>query len=208
MPNQHVVKPGECLSSIALDAGFFPESIWDHEANAELREARAGNAHALVAGDVLTIPDLSRREHSVAIDAQHKFRRKGVPAVFRVKLEIDDEPLANEPYLLRVDGLQKRGITDGEGRVCETIWPGAREAVVTLGEGDDAIEFAFALGQLDPADTERGARQRLASLGHACGEAEEFADDLRAFQAAEALAETGELDDATIAKLIELHDGL
>lgn len=207
MPIQHTVKAGECLSSIALAEGLFPAQIWDDQANAALRELRADNPNALRAGDVLVIPDKRRREHSVAMDACHVFRRKGVPAQFRVKLLDEDEAIANEPYILRVDGSSISGVTDADGVVLETISPAAQHAVLTIGEGEDATEYSFALGGLDPADTPEGARQRLFNLGYDAGETEaELADGLRELQGAEGLTPTGELDAATVARLSALHD--
>jgi hypothetical protein len=207
MPRQHTVKDGECLSSIALAHGFFPETIWDDEANAELRERRGGNPNALQAKDVLVIPDKARREHSVAMNARHVFRRRGVPAEFRVKLMNEDEPMANEPYVLRVEGVTIHGVTDAQGVVLETISPGARTALLSFGEGEDAIELSFELGRLDPADTPRGARQRLTNLGYDAGENDEdLREGLRAFQAAEGLNPSGELDGATAERLAATHD--
>jgi N-acetylmuramoyl-L-alanine amidase len=207
MPVKHTVKVGECLSSIAVAEGFFPNSIWDDEANAALRELRANNPNALQAGDLLVIPDKRKREHSVAMDARHVFRRKGVPAQFRVKLLIEDEPVANQPYVLRVDGSSIFGVTDGDGVVLESISPAARRAVLTIGEGEDATEYSFSLGGLDPADTPEGARQRLFNLGYDAGDTdEELADGLRELQGAEGLAPSGELDAATVARLTALHD--
>ncbi len=40
MPEQHNVKRGECLSSIAFEHGFFAPTIWNDPANRTLREQR------------------------------------------------------------------------------------------------------------------------------------------------------------------------
>ncbi|MGC9973362.1 MAG: LysM domain-containing protein [Bryobacteraceae bacterium] len=46
----HVVKQGDCMSSIADQYGFFWETLWNHERNAQLKERRK-NPNVLMAGD-------------------------------------------------------------------------------------------------------------------------------------------------------------
>ena len=79
---QHIVRDGECAESIAEQYGFLPEKIWEHKANADLREKR--NSSVLKPGDVITIPDRDAKSVKVATNAKHTFRRKGVPSKFCV----------------------------------------------------------------------------------------------------------------------------
>ncbi len=57
---EYEVKSGECLSSIAKKTGRLWQTIWEHEANAELRETRK-DPNVLATGDRLTIPPLRQR---------------------------------------------------------------------------------------------------------------------------------------------------
>jgi hypothetical protein len=60
MPQQIIIKQGECLTTIALARGFVPQTIWDHPDNAELKELRHTH-QALLPGDRVVIPDLEEK---------------------------------------------------------------------------------------------------------------------------------------------------
>lgn len=69
--------------------------------------------------------------------------------------------------------------------------------------------FDLHFGALDPADEEAGARQRLANLGlfdEEDGGDEVMAEALLAFQKRVGIAQTGELDAETRARLAAIHD--
>ena len=54
---QHMVKEGECLDSIALDHGFADwRTIYDHPKNTDLRSKRP-DPNVIHPGDKLFIPD-------------------------------------------------------------------------------------------------------------------------------------------------------
>ena len=72
MPKTHVVKEGQCISSIALEYGHFAKTIWDDEANKQLKEDR-GNGSVLLRGDELTIPDLRIPEETCALEQVHEY---------------------------------------------------------------------------------------------------------------------------------------
>lgn len=83
MSKKHKVCQGECIESLADRYGFFPETLWKHSENSELRKLR-DDQNILQPGDVVMIPDLEMREESAATEKLHKFRRKGVPAKLRI----------------------------------------------------------------------------------------------------------------------------
>jgi hypothetical protein len=85
MPIRHEVQPGDCVTSLAFDAGFFPDTVWNDGENAELKQKRK-EMNLLEPGDVVVIPDLRVKEESGGTDAKHKFRRKGVPAKLKIKV--------------------------------------------------------------------------------------------------------------------------
>ena len=72
MPINHQVKQGDCISSIAFENGFFPDTIWNHPSNAELKKKRE-DPHVLLPGDMVFIPDKRPKEVSEPTNQVHKF---------------------------------------------------------------------------------------------------------------------------------------
>ena len=205
----HVVRPGECISSIARDVGQFWETIWNDPANAELKAARK-DPNVLLPGDRLTIPKIKPRQESCAAEARHRFVRRGEPAEMHLRILEDGEPRANEPYTLEVDGQTFDGTTDGDGNVVLPIPGNARHARLVVGPSGDQVTYKLALGSVDPVSELSGVQGRLQNLGFDCGTPDgqmgpRTQAALRAFQRRNKLPVTGEPDDATRAKLEEVH---
>lgn len=207
MPKTHRVRAGECISSIAVDYGFFPATIWNHDNNEQLRELRDPNV--LHVGDEVFIPDREIMTKTGATDQRHTFTRKGVPAKFRIQICNGTEPRPNVDFSLLIDGDKEiTGKTDDEGVVSVFLPPKAREGRLTIGEGEQVIDLFF--GHLDPIEEDSGVKQRLYNLGLLDQEDASDADMLAAvalFQAQFGLEETGELDSGTRVKIGEVHDG-
>ena len=105
-----------------------------------------------------------------------------------------------------IDGLVKTGKTDGSGKIQCDIPNDATGGVLKLNGGKE--EIPISIGRLDPADAPSGVLQRLKNLGYAveADSGDEMpAEALKAFQAKNKLTVSGALDDATKAKLRELH---
>jgi N-acetylmuramoyl-L-alanine amidase len=200
MPQNHTVKQGECILSIAAKNGLFWESVWNHPDNSGLKNQRK-NPNELQPGDVVVIPDKEKKEESAAADQRQRFLKKGVPAKLRLKITRNDEPRANEPFTINIDGKYTDGQTDGDGMIDISIPPDAKKGELKVGEGNNEEFFRFMLGTVDPIDTENGARGRLRSLGY--DDSLDFADLLKEFQQKEQIDASGSLDDATKAKLEE-----
>ena len=123
-----------------------------------------------------------------------------------------EEPIANAPYIFEVDGVRvDEGQTDGDGCVKIPIIPNAREGrlIVHKGKPEEKI-ISLDLGAMDPVDEPPGIRKRLRNLGYLCdGSGPLDADDaqvaVRRFQEKNSLDVTGRVDDATKAKIKELH---
>lgn len=196
----HTVAQGECLNSIAKQYGHLWEKIWNHPENQRLRELRE-DPSVLEPGDELRIPDKEEKYESRPCEARHRFRKKGTPAKVRIRVLRNDEPRANEPYRLTIDGKVQTGRTDAQGQVEMQIPPDAVQGELSVGEGDDVEVFPFQLGTLDPIDTENGARGRLRCLGY--DDSQPFDELLKEFQGKEDLQETGQLDQATQDRLQE-----
>ena len=197
---EHTVQQGECLSSIADSYGLFWETIWNDSRNAQLKQQRQ-DPNVLYAGDSLFVPDKRVKQESGATEQRHRFRKKGTPAKLRVQILVDDQPRANEPYRLRVDGRWFEGTTDGQGYIEKSIPPGAREGLICVGEGDQQDAYKVRFGTVDPIDTDEGVAGRLRDLGFCVDEDYEAA--VKAFQEKEELEPTGTVDDATRGRLRE-----
>jgi N-acetylmuramoyl-L-alanine amidase len=216
MAINHQVKQGECISSIAFVNGFFPDTIWNHASNAALKEKRK-DPNVLLPGDIVFVPDRQLKEVSEPTNQVHKFRYKSTPAKLRIQfMDEEDKPRANVPYQLTVDGkiVSNPGDkTTSTGLVICSISPDARQGVLELGEGEEKLEYDLVLGYLNPAKDVSGIKQRLRNLGFYAGKIdealdEETKDSLRTFQSEHNLEPTGELTEATLGKLRELHDGV
>lgn len=227
MPKKHVVKQGECLSSIAHKYGFLSwRTIYEAPDNTELRKKRP-NPNLIYPGDVLTIPDSPGSDGftvkvSTGRTAQVVVDRE--PALLRLKL-LDQAEGQGEvaSYELEVEGLAepKKGEIgqDGEVEVAVPAW--AQKGRITLkskSSGEVIRVFDLLIGHLDPVSTPSGLRERLRRLGFDPGPdpapyEDEKEDDeirpqveyaLRAFQSQYGLQETGMPSEETRNKLVEL----
>lgn len=208
MPEPVVVSLGDSIPSIALTNGYFWRTIWEYGPNAGLK-AKRQNPNVLQPGDQVALPDKTTKKVVKPVDGTHQFKRRGEPSMLRLKLMLDDEPRAKEPYQLNIDQgrLVKSGTTDASG-VLEEVIPGdARVAELILNNGKES--FKLAVGYLNPIDSISGVQQRLNNLGFRAGaEDGEMNDDLRdalkRFQARYELTQSGEIDGAVKSKLQEL----
>jgi hypothetical protein len=123
-----------------------------------------------------------------------------------------DQPRANVPFEVWTEGkMLLGGNSDGDGYIEFKLRPEVTEAELiceprTLKE----LRMPLALGGLDPISTVRGVKQRLYNLGLDCGdtsddEHDNFAATVSAFQEAQGLRTTGELDADTRAHLQKVH---
>jgi len=123
----------------------------------------------------------------------------------------NQQPRANAPYTLVIDGKTTTGETDSEGRIEVSIPPNANTGRLTLEPGTlrETI-MNLNLGYLDPAGTNAGIKTRLAHFGFDCGDRTNdvtpaFQDAVRTYQESRGLNATGEMDDATRDRLTREH---
>ncbi len=204
---QYTIKEGECLSSIAQRHGLFWQKIWDHPNNTELKRRRR-DPNILYPGDVVFIPEKEEKQENCSTEQKHQFRKKGVPAKVRLRLMRNDQPRANEPYVLEVDGNFFTGTTDADGKLEQSIPPNAKKGKLFVGKKRE--EYILNLGHMDPHNELIGIQKRLNNLGFHCGPANgvlgpQTTDALKAFQKKHHLTESGEADEATKNKLIEIY---
>ena len=216
MPSLYAVQWGDCLTSIAAQSGFALETLWNHPQNAALK-ARRGDPNLLNPGDQVFIPDLRGREVERACNRRHTFRRKSVPAKFRIRLIEENAPRSHVPYSLTAGEQTFTGQSDAGGLIEAAIPPMLQMLTLTLGSGEEAQTFEINLGYLNPITTVSGIKARLNNLGFDCGSVDETADDalrtsLKAFQnyighpnpTGELTA--GALDAQTRDSLLSLHE--
>ena len=221
MPENYEVQPGDCVSSIAFDHGFFWETLWNLPENAALKSERK-NPNVLLPGDTVHIPDLTPKDESRPTDQRHKFRLKGIPEILNMKLlDAYHRPRANLDYVITVDGNSQKGTTDADGSLKMSIPPGAMTGTLVVASPGDKDGnpipgqpknqvMNLQLGDLNPVTEVSGVKARLTNLGFYMGPIDENLDDdtkraLRSFQRRKGLAVTGEADDATQSKLLEVH---
>ncbi|MCA9311268.1 MAG: peptidoglycan-binding protein [Phycisphaerales bacterium] len=203
---RHTVRQHECVLSIADHYGLFWETIWKHPENDTLRQERQ-DPNILYPGDELFIPDARLKEEACGCEAKHRFRRRGTPIIFRLRLLEQEEPRADVPWVLRLEGREFSGTSDAEGMIEVGIPPGPQQGELQVGEGDEMEIIPVSLGGVDPLADDEGIRKRLVNLGYDCEDAddESLADAIASFQVDHDLEMTGEADDATRDKLRELH---
>jgi hypothetical protein len=206
---QYTVRQGDSITSIAFEQGFYWETIWQHPNNAGIRELRE-NPYVLHPGDELFIPDRQTRQVSGSSEQRHRFRRRGVPERFSVRLLDENEaPRTSEPYTLLIDGVVHQGNTDSDGMIQASVLPNARQGRLIVGE-QGRETFHIRLGHLDPPDGISGIQARLRNLGLYHGDIDgqlnpETIAAIEAFQEEKDLEITGEMDDDTRGCLNDLH---
>ncbi len=209
MGRQHLVKQGECLSSITQAYGFADyRTLWNHPQNASLKQERK-NPDLLAPGDRVFIPDKGGREEQGGTDARHRFVAKSTPVRLELALQLDAEPLRKKAYTLRIGVREISGTTDRDGVLREDIDPSVTGAHLKL--EDPPLEWELQIGHLDPVSRDSGVQARLNNLDHPCGEVDGVVGprtraSLRQFQSRRGLRPTGQLDAATREALRKAHD--
>jgi len=208
----HVVKEGECLSTIAHRHGFFWETIWKLPENDGLRELRA-NPNVLQKGDAVFIPELRAKTLTKATEQRHVVELKDVPFKYKICLRQGGVARSNMAYTIEFDdGTIEDDTTDDKGLVEGFVPTHAQRAKLSL-QGEKCTDvYRIEFGKLDPfqsADDVRGLQQRLHNLGYRCADNGKYDEQtqrkLRKFQDDNELRPTGELDDRSKNKIIELH---
>lgn len=211
MSKRHEVRLGECIEAIAFQHGHHPRTVWEDGENAGLREKRK-SMNVLEPGDVVMVPALRTKTEGGATGERHTFRRKGVPSRFRVRVVVNGKALADVPYRLEVEGeIVAEARTDDDGWVDRPVDPDAVEGLLVLRPGErDELVLGLRLGHLQPVETDKGLRARLFNLGY-LREMDDDADQVLLalcwFQDASSLEVTGQADQTTRARLVEVHGG-
>ena len=196
MSEDYQVQQGDSVSSIAYEHGFFWETLWNHAANSELKQKRK-DPDILMQGDVVHIPDKTEKLDNGSTEKKHKFKLKGVPAMFTLQLRrlkkqdkaktvssmtdwweyresepetVKHEPASDVPYVLYADGrIVAQGKTDRNGRLKAKLSPAATAGCLILYRGlPQEAALELNFRQMDPIDELPGICKRLNNLGFAC----------------------------------------
>lgn len=215
MSTIHVVKQGDCLYRIARQYGFSDwRTIYDHPDNEGFRTKRP-DPNVIYPGDEIHIPDPELKELELPTTAKHTLRIKRPRVMLRVELrDEDDEPLAGKEFELRFRDSVYEGTTDGDGILEQRVSLSEEIGELTVWSSDDREAERYVwhvrVGHLDPVQELDGVRQRLNNLGFYCEARGDQIDQslrlaVKGFQRIAGLEPSGELDDATRDKLVELH---
>jgi len=220
---KHVIKQGECLSSLAGLFGLRSwQDLYDHPDNAELKKNRP-NPNVVAPGDVVIVPDPGTKKKIVPCGTGkvHLFTVEAAKVKLRILLQNwQQEPYADKRFEVTIEGRKFPGRTNGEGLIDIPIPAAARSGrlQVWLDEEDDDpnpnIDRDLDIGHLDPPDRVTGLQARLHNLGHRCEVNGNLDEDtlsaVRAYRAKAGLAEVEDdalIDDELRSSLLKLHDG-
>ena len=211
---RYTVNQGDHLTSIADSFGFRDYAvIWNHPENAGVKELR-GDPNVIAPGDELVIPDPQTKEESCATEKLHRFRVHTRQLKLRLRLlDVNDEPLSDLPCTLCVENNTYETKSDADGYVETVIPPSAELGWIRASDASRgvALDERFAIGHLDPIEMMTGVATRLSHLGYDVGEDLDAPDAdllllaIEEFQCDNDLDVTGEADDPTRARLLELH---
>ncbi len=182
-------------------------------ANGELKEVRK-DPDMLQAGDILMVPDEPKKELDLKAEQENNFVATVPKIAVSLAVTDDEEPLADEAYVVEGLGDDEERTTDADGFVSFEAPVHVREVTVKFVNVD--LAFRVGIGELDPIDTDAGVRMRLTQLGfygpklagadrYVAKSDAQLAAAIAAFQGAQGLDVTGEMDDATRDKLLEVH---
>jgi hypothetical protein len=208
----YVIRQGDYWTKIAATMGFDAEAVWNHARNEQLRSLRP-NRDVLAPGDVVYVPAAPGEGLQIDSGGTHRYKARVAKVTVDITLREGDQALANEPF--SVEGLARADTPDGlttdeNGRLRFQVPIEVREVrLIFAGKG---YVLPVRVGDLDPIEELTGVRQRLEHLGFYAPFDDGAGDPrerdrvaLRAFQGKHGLGATGELDDATRAKIAEVH---
>lgn len=197
------VSANDCIDSIAYARGLLWKTVWDHPENQELKQLRK-DPNVLHEGDEVFVPEIELRKDDAATEQRHRYRRRGVPAKIKIRVLIDDQPVANTECTLVVDGVSREMRTDRDGFVGVAVMPDARSGQLRLRRGNRTTIYPLSFGRLSPISTDQGIRDRLKGLGFDVSTDTGFNEAVRKFAKLHDLNMDAGVDDSFRSKLREV----
>ena len=204
----YVIRQGDHLHALADRHGFDPATVWNDPKNASVKSSRNDDPHMLLAGDVIYIPEVRPTWLPITVGSTNTFKVPLKLVAVSARFMADGKPLAGETYV--VEGVDvPPGSLDGDGFFHAKVPARLRSLTLRLTARNEA--YHLNIGDLDPPDSPSGLRMRLGMLGtygrghrsDADG-TEDLKFGLKQFQRANKLPVTGEADEATVAKVVDL----
>lgn len=236
----HSVQPGDSIPSLAYQRGLYWNSVWRHPRNETLRQKRGnenvllegdevflpepqqkevevsiGQRHRFRRGGVPSVLRLQlfkpdTKEPDLLKQLLNKSR--GNASTSEASISNDEpEPWAEVECELQANGKAQRKKTDKQGMIEFTVHPDSESGKLVIDSGgpnEKTVELK--LGQVGPATTTRGIKNRLRNLGFDCGDDSDNDGDflesaLTKFQLQNKLEPTGTINDSTRNELKKLH---
>jgi N-acetylmuramoyl-L-alanine amidase len=208
----YVVRQGDYTGRLAARFGVDAEALWGHARNRALGEARS-DREVLAPGDILHVPEAPEASARVSPHQSNRYRARIATTPLSLVIRDGQRPLPNERCA--VHGMGRDPVemsTDGEGRLRLQVPTHVQE--ITIVVIARRLSCPVRIGHLDPASDWSGIRQRLVHLGYLARlgvtEGHQASDEvvrraLRLFQGDQGLTVNGEHDEATRARLVQVH---
>jgi N-acetylmuramoyl-L-alanine amidase len=189
----YVIKQGDYLAALAHKFDFDADSIWNHDKNADLREARP-NPNILSPTDMLYIPDQVDKEPNwLALTTGTTNTFVSDAPTVTITIRFADDDLANQAYTV-VELPDLTGLTTGDdGTASFPIL--VTLASFTIEFTRSGATFPIFVGHLDPIDTLSGVAQRLQNLGYLGSQPDDGQLDVNAVRAGLRLFKAHQQDD-------------
>jgi hypothetical protein len=109
---EHTVRQGECISSISKKYGFKWDTVWNLPENSQLKNERQ-NPNILLPGDIVRVPEKTKKQESCGTDSRSRFRMLGVPAYLEIRVTKEPEPEENDESAIISDvGAKNMNVED------------------------------------------------------------------------------------------------
>lgn len=234
MPN-FTVRQGDTTAGIAFRNGLIWETIWEHPNNAQLRASRdnknilkPGDVLFIPErsqGEESCSTDQRHRFRRKGVPERFRLRFVEDPQQIMegggdteegagdsgAQEQEKDVPRADVSYLFEIDGQITNGTTDQDGWIEYSIPPDVQSGRIILNPSTpQEEEYRLQVGHLNPISELSGVKHRLQNLGLFEGEIDdqptpELETALRTFQERHNLTVSGEPDQPTRDKLVEVH---
>lgn len=204
------VKQGECVESLAYQAGHVLGTVWEHPQNSALKALRK-DPHTLLPGDALFVPAIRPKTLACATQKVHRFRRKAVPARVVIVLA-GARALANLPFELHLGMATFNGVLDADGALRIPVMPDVSDGYLLVDPEGKNLRLTLGMRHLDPINETSGIQGRLQNLGFYTGPqdglySQALVFSLQRFQQSRGLAPSGVLDDTLRDALLDAHGG-
>jgi hypothetical protein len=205
----HEIQPNQTLAELVAAVAPYldAQTVRQHEKNQQLFGAR--DEYVLKAGDPVWIPEEEPKYEWHQVASGETVTLEVMVSLRQFKLTLlkpNRDPVADQAFVLEVDGRPFEGTTDAAGLIDIELPFDATQGVLQVGK----FRYKLAIGGLDPLHTISGIQARLANLGFEPGPIDGIVGArttgaVEAFQAHRQLDESGVVDEPTRKALLEAY---